>query len=583
MSRDLALAQRLATPDRERCKVRTGRAAAAATRSRIGLVSRRPAGSERHEFDVLGAPGDGGDLVLLELAVERLAADPEHPRGERLAPADRLHHTQDVAALDLLERRELGRIVARDEHVRALEAADLLREIVEADRLVPREGDRPLDAVLELAHVAGPDVGEQALRGLGREPGDALAGLRGVAVDEVLREEEHVAAARPQGRHLYVDHVDPEVEILAEAALLDSRLEVAVGRRDQVDVEGHLLVGADGPHAARLERPQELRLEGERQVADLVEEERTPVRLHEEPPARRVRVGEGAARVPEELALEQRLRERDAVDGDEGTGLPPSPLVEGARDELLSGPRLAGDQHGRAGVRDAVEELVHPPHRGAGPEQRAEAAGFLDRLAQPPYLVAQPAVLDCPREREPQGVDLERLGDEVVGAAPERGDRRLDAPKGGDHDHGHIRARRDDALAELEAAHARHVEVGHDRVELRRDERFQRRRRRRARLHLEAELAQVGDEHVAHARIVVDDEDTPLHEATSAVPGSAEARKIATRVPRPGSLSTSIQPPWSVTMPCATESPRPVPSPTSLVVKNGSKMCGRASALMPRP
>src|SRR2546428_4079134 len=73
MSRDLALAQRLATPDRERCKVRTGRAAAAATRSRIGLVSRRPAGSERHEFDVLGAPGDGGDLVLLELAVERLA------------------------------------------------------------------------------------------------------------------------------------------------------------------------------------------------------------------------------------------------------------------------------------------------------------------------------------------------------------------------------------------------------------------------------------------------------------------------------------------------------------------------------
>src|SRR6266478_5535174 len=143
MSRDLALAQRLATPDRERCKVRTGRAAAAATRSRIGLVSRRPAGSERHEFDVLGAPGDGGDLVLLELPVERLAADPEHPRGERLAPADRLHHTQDVAALDLLERRELGRIVARDQHVRALEAADLLREIVEADRLVPREGDRP--------------------------------------------------------------------------------------------------------------------------------------------------------------------------------------------------------------------------------------------------------------------------------------------------------------------------------------------------------------------------------------------------------------------------------------------------------
>src|SRR5437867_10585776 len=396
MSRDLALAQRFATPGREWCKARTlARGRPRRRRRRAASCHADPPGrnATRARRASLGTPGDGADLVVLELAVERLAAEPEHPPGERLAPADRLHHAQDVAALDLLERRELGRIVARDEHVRALEAADLLREIVEADRLVPREGDRPLDAVLELAHVAGPDVGKEALRGLGREPGDALAGLRGVAVDEVLREEEHVAPPRPQRRHLDVDHVDPDVEILAEAALLDSRLEVAVGRRDQVDVEGYLVVGAGGPHAARLERPQELRLEGERQVADLVEEERTPARLHEEPLARRVRVGEGAAHVPEELALDQRLREGRAVDGDEGARLPPSPLVESARDELLSGPRLAGDQHRGAGVRDAVEQLVHPPHRGAGPEQGAEAAGLLDHLAQPPYLLAPRPVL----------------------------------------------------------------------------------------------------------------------------------------------------------------------------------------------
>ena len=36
-------------------------------------------------------------------------------------------------------------------------------------------------------------------------------------------------------------------------------------------------------------------------------------------------------------------------------------------------------------------------------------------------------------------------------------------------------------------------------------------------------------------------------------------------------------------MPQLTESPRPVPSPTSLVVKNGSKMRARVASSMPAP
>ena len=40
-------------------------------------------------------------------------------------------------------------------------------------------------------------------------------------------------------------------------------------------------------------------------------------------------------------------------------------------------------------------------------------------------------------------------------------------------------------------------------------------------------------------------------------------------LPVPRVLATSIAPPSSVTMPCTSESPRPVPVPTSLVVKKG--------------
>ncbi len=115
-----------------------------------------------------------------------------------------------------------------------------------------------------------------------------------------------------------MDDVDAEEEILAEAALLDGRLEIAVGRGHEPHVERHLAIRADRAHHALLQRAQELRLQRQRQLADLVEEQRAAVRLQEEAGARAARVGEGAPRVTEELALEQRLGNRGAVDRDEG-------------------------------------------------------------------------------------------------------------------------------------------------------------------------------------------------------------------------------------------------------------------------
>ena len=51
--------------------------------------------------------------------------------------------------------------------------------------------------------------------------------------------------------------------------------------------------------------------------ADLVEEERAAVRVLDQARPRRCRAGEGAARVAEQLVLEQRFGERRAVEGDE--------------------------------------------------------------------------------------------------------------------------------------------------------------------------------------------------------------------------------------------------------------------------
>jgi hypothetical protein len=78
-------------------------------------------------------------------------------------------------------------------------------------------------------------------------------------------------------------------------------------------------VAADAIELAVGEHAQEPGLQVERHVADLVEEERSAVGLLEATAACRLRAGEGAALVAEQLRLEQVLRDRRGVDGDERT------------------------------------------------------------------------------------------------------------------------------------------------------------------------------------------------------------------------------------------------------------------------
>ncbi len=54
-------------------------------------------------------------------------------------------------------------------------------------------------------------------------------------------------------------------------------------------------------------------------------------------------------------------------------------------------------------------------------------------------------------------------------------------------------------------------------------------------------------------------------------------------VPWPTVLSTEICPPIPVTMPWQMDRPSPVPTPSGLVVKKGSKMLLRSSGSMPLP
>src|SRR5712691_11812068 len=97
-------------------------------------------------------------LVPAQLAIQGGGIDTEHLGGAGLVAALALQHPGDVGTLDHVERGVLVRPL-RDERLGAA-----LRQLVghgrEVDRRALAEHHRPLEGVLELAHVAGPVVGE---------------------------------------------------------------------------------------------------------------------------------------------------------------------------------------------------------------------------------------------------------------------------------------------------------------------------------------------------------------------------------------------------------------------------------------
>ncbi len=196
-----------------------------------------------------------------------------------------------------------------------------------------------------------------------REPGE-----------EVLAQERDVLAALAQGRRRDRHDVEPEVEILAELALLDLAAQILAGRRDDAQVDLDRLVAADAAELALLEHAQELGLEIERQLAELVEEHGAVRLASSNAPWRAATAPVNApfswpnsslsisvpATAPQSTTMNGCSRRGDSC-------------VQGPRDHVLAGAGLALDQHRGVGRRDALDQAEDLAHRDATarPSRRA--------------------------------------------------------------------------------------------------------------------------------------------------------------------------------------------------------------------
>ena len=210
----------------------------------------------------------------------------------------------------------------------------------------------------------------------------------------------------------------------------------------------------------------------------------------------------------EELALDEGLGDRPAVDDPERLVLPLRSLVEEARNALLARAALAGDEDGAPPARDALHELEDALHRRRAPEQVLRLM-TVDLSAEARVLLDERALLERLADERAQLGGGERLRDEVVRAALHRVDRRLHGGVGGHHDD--LRVGRDllGDRDDIEPGAVRHHQVGEDdAVGLRRVLERVARRREAGRGRDGVALPPEEDrQHLAESGLVVDDED----------------------------------------------------------------------------
>src|SRR5208282_607601 len=210
-------------------------------------------------------------------------------------------------------------------------------------RAAPVEDQRFLDGVRQFAHVARPGVGAKHLDGLTRNPGVRAPHFFREAPDEVFAKQRNIALPVPQRRKRNSNDLEPVVEVFPEFALRKSGFKIAIGRSDYSNVNRNGFAGAEPLDASFLEQAQDFRLNCEGHVSNFVKENRSAVSLLDAPYPAVHCARKGAFFVAEQLTLQERLGDRNAVNDQEGLVRSGSVLVEGPGDEFLARARFAPD------------------------------------------------------------------------------------------------------------------------------------------------------------------------------------------------------------------------------------------------
>ncbi len=173
----------------------------------------------------------------------------------------------------------------------------------------------------------------------------------------MIDEGRNVLSPLPQGGEKDGHNVESIVEVFPERLVSEGLFQIPVGSRRNPDIDLDGLIASHPLKFLFLEHPQQFHLKGRRKIADLIEEDASPVGLLEPADPPLDGSGKGPSFVTEQLALEKILRQGCAVDLDEGSTCPGASLMDHVGNEFLSRSAFPTDEDGGLAFGDPPRQV----------------------------------------------------------------------------------------------------------------------------------------------------------------------------------------------------------------------------------
>ena len=144
---------------------------------------------------------------------------------------------------------------------------------------------------------------------------------------------------------MYASGRDANTKLMVFNCLND----VPIGSCNEPDIDSKFLIPTHSAKGPVLQKTQELGLEGAAHIADLVQEDRSPIRFLHPTQLESNGTGESAFFMSEQLAFEQGLRDGGTIDPDVRLVTTHAEAVDRPGDQFLSGTALTEDEDGGIG------------------------------------------------------------------------------------------------------------------------------------------------------------------------------------------------------------------------------------------
>ena len=218
------------------------------------------------------------------------------------------------------------------------------------------------DDQLEFTDVPLPLGPLESPNGFVRDRRNATIEPSRVPLEEMVHEPLDVSSALLEGRKREVQGSNPVEKILPKRAFPHGCREISTRRRQETDVGPHPTTRSDRSKESRLEDAKKLRLRGEREIGELVEQQDTCASALDEARTIGVGTGERAGHVTEEFRLEELGRQARTRDADERPGCARASPVNRSSDEFLARAGRAAHERRQVDGGDLLNRLEHPLH-----------------------------------------------------------------------------------------------------------------------------------------------------------------------------------------------------------------------------